>query len=129
MHALKKPIRRNLVSHSHFHVVSAPSSGTGTHAKCPPGLTHSGLTTRDREFVVVAITSAPRAASSGSPTGRTSAVTFCAIALANASRLAFVGLYTLTFLMFRTAHMAGRWLPACQPEPKIASVLASSRVR
>src|SRR5207244_10516204 len=103
--------------------------GTRTQVKCTPGLTHSGLTTRDREFVVVAITSAPRAASSGSPTGRTSAVTFCAIALANASRLAFVGLYTVTFLMFLTSHMARSWLPACQPEPKIANVLASSRAR
>ena len=57
-----------------------------------PGRTHSGLTTLVKEFVVVAIMSASRTASSGLSTGRTSAVTFCCISLTKASRLLFVGL-------------------------------------
>src|SRR5262245_7588426 len=45
------------------------------------------------------------------------------------SGLLFVGLYTFTLFIFLTAHMAGKWLPACQPEPNRAIVLASSRAR
>ena len=41
------------------------------------------------------------------------------------SRLAFVGLYTFTRRMGRTALIARRYARACPPEPSIPSVEAS----
>ena len=93
------------------------------------GFTQSALTTRVSELVVAAMMSAFLIASSGLPTAHTSAVTLACMSLTNASRLAFVGLNTLTRLIGRTAHIAGKWLPACQPEPNSSRVLEYSRER
>ena len=73
--------------------------------------------------------SAPAIASSGCATGMTSTPSTSLICRAKASRLSALGLKQRMVSMSRTAQTAMSCAPACQPEPRMATVLASLRAR
>ena len=81
------------------------------------------------ELVPVTTRSAPSTASSAVSTGVSRASTRGANSRQKRSRLAGLGLNTLTSVMGRTAQWAINCPPACQPVPSSAITEASSRAR
>src|ERR1043165_364844 len=72
--------------------------------------------------------SAPFTAASGDSTGGTVTPSRL-ISFAKASRFALVGLKQRIILILRTVQAAISCAPACQPEPRMPTVLASCRAR
>ena len=104
-------------------------SGRLIELRCTPGSTHGSKKMLSMELDAHITTSAPLTANSGVSTGVTSTPSVALISVEKAVRFSALGLKQRMVSMSRTVQMAVSWVPACQPDPRIPTHLASSRAR